>query len=118
MNTGKTDTVRNRMIYVRFVKEEYLIILGSFSLFLNKDINYGYPQHTFLWRNKENYPRIIAKYQLLNLKCPGGRVVSAPSSDHKVVGSNLARGGIHLLTVQHYILQILSLSPFHRLDMT
>ena len=30
-----------------------------------------YPQHTFLWRTRENYPRIIIKYCFLSsLKSP------------------------------------------------
>ena len=60
----------------RIVKEEYLvIILGQFPLFLHKNLCCGYsfevphrgtsneyPQHMFLWRIRENYPRIIIKY--------------------------------------------------------
>ena len=60
------------------VKEEYLvIILGSFFLFLHKNIYCGYslevpcwgtsneyPQHMCLWTNHENYPRIIIKILL------------------------------------------------------
>ena len=38
--------------------------------------------------------------------------------DHEVPGSNLARGGIQLMTAQHFIAQSLSLLPFQHLDMT
>ena len=62
------------------VKQEYqVIILGQFFLFLYKNICCGYsleaprrgasneyPQHMFLWRTGENYPRIIIKYSSLS----------------------------------------------------
>ena len=54
-----------------------VIILGYFFLFLHKNICCGYsleaphrgtsnvyPQHMFLWKIRENYPRIITKYSL------------------------------------------------------
>ena len=55
-----------------------MIILGYFFLFLHKKISCGYPlevpqrgasieypQHVFLWRTRENYPRIITLYSSL-----------------------------------------------------
>ena len=51
-----------------------MTVLGYFSLFLHKSIHCGYsseapcqaasneyPQHMFLWRTGENYPRFIIK---------------------------------------------------------
>ena len=38
------------------------------------------------------------------------------TSDHEVTGSNLPRGGIHLMTVWRFMARSLSLSPFHYLD--
>ena len=68
-------------VYRRLVKEEYLmIILEYLSPILQKSICCGYwlevsqwgtsneyPQHKFLWRNKEIYPRIITKYSPLKI---------------------------------------------------
>ena len=64
------------MFHRELVKEEhFMIILGYFFLILHKYIHCGYslevprwgtsneyPHPTFIWRNKKNYPRIIAKY--------------------------------------------------------
>ena len=67
-----------------------MIIVGYFFLFLYKNICCGYsletphrgvsneyPQHMFLWRTGENYPRIITKYSSLTI--PLGK------KDHSVV---------------------------------
>ena len=43
-------------------------------------------------------------------------MVSTPDLDHKVRGSNLTGGEIHLMTVQHFIAQTLLLTPFHYLE--
>ena len=44
-------------------------------------------------------------------------MVRAPSFGHEVQGLNTAGGGIQLMPVQHFIAQILSLSPFHCPDL-
>ena len=41
-----------------------------------------------------------------------------PTSDHAVLGSNLTGDVIQLMTVWRFIAQSLSLSSFHRLDMS
>ena len=45
-------------------------------------------------------------------------IAPVPTLDHKVSGSNPARGGLQLMTVQHFIAQSLLLSSFHCLNMT
>ena len=71
--------VATAYVFRGLVKEEYLVIIvGSFFLFLHKNICCGYsleaprwgasneyPQHMFLWRTRENYPIIIIKYSSL-----------------------------------------------------
>ena len=47
-----------------------------------------------------------------------GRVVSLWTSDHKVLHSKPAEGGIQLMTTPHFIAYSLSFSPFHHLGMT
>ena len=46
----------------------------------------------------------------------GGQAVS--TLDHNDPGSDPAEGGVHLMTLWHFIAQTLSLSPLHHLDMT
>ena len=50
------------------------------------------------------------------LKHPRGQVVSAP--DQEVLDSNPSGGGNELMTAWGFIAQSLSLSPFHRINMT
>ena len=44
--------------------------------------------------------------------------LALPTEENEVPGLNPARGGIQLITVKCFIAQSLSLSHFHRLDMT
>ena len=57
-----------------------MVIQGYFLLFLHENVYCGYsleapqrgasneyPQHIFLWRTGENYPRIITEYSSLTL---------------------------------------------------
>ena len=64
--------LKHILLYSRgLVKKKYLVIFLGF-LFIHKNIKRGtsneYPQHVFLWRTGENYPRIITKYSFLT--CP------------------------------------------------
>ena len=47
-----------------------------------------------------------------------GQWLVLQTSDYEVLGSNSAGGGIHLMTVWHFVAHSLSLSPYHCLDMT
>ena len=74
-----------------------MIFSGIFFLFLHKNISCGYsleapqqgasneyPQHMFLWRTGENYPRITIKYS--SLPSPLGYSFEVPhQSSHNML---------------------------------
>ena len=53
-------------------------------MFLCRGDSNEYPQHMFLWRNKQNYPLIITKYPsyLFHLQTTGRRHNSIHSKDY------------------------------------
>ena len=64
----------------------------------------------FIFIGRENF--------MLNCVCWAWKKFHNPTSEHKILGSNPAGVGIQRMTIWPFTAQILSLSPFHRLDMT
>ena len=96
----KWDTIFDLIITpIRLVKEEYWWKFWYiFFLFFHKNICCGYslevpqwgtsneyPQHMFLWRTEENYPRVVTKYFLPLKSSATTKPFSTQSSSFLVV---------------------------------